>query len=283
MTQWLDQRVIAFAHQGGSFEGPSSTLYAIEQALGAGATAVELDVHATSDRRLVVCHDDTVDRTSDGHGSIAEMSLAQLRALDNAYWFVPGETASPGRGAEEYPWRGHAPSDRRFAIATLEEVVTTFPGVLLNLDIKRTAPDIEPYESLLAEELRRLEATSRVIVASFIDEAIAAFRLAAPDVATSAATRETAAFYYTRLETRPTLPPAVALQVPATYGDVRVIDEPFVEAAHRWGIAVHAWTINEQSEMERLLDLGVDGLVSDVPSVLASTLTRRGLTWRANL
>ncbi len=282
MSVWLERRVIAFAHQGGSFEGPSSTLFAIEQALRVGATAIELDVHATRDRRLVVCHDDTVDRTSNGHGSIASMTLAELRELDNAYWFAPGETASPGRASHDYPWRGRAPRDRRFAVATLEEVVVSFPGVLLNLDIKQTAPDVEPYEALLADELRRLECTSSVIVASFIDDALAAFRDAAPDVATSAATDETTAFYATLHEPTPLVPPAVALQVPATFGTVRVIDERFVETAHRWGMAVHAWTINERAEMERLLDIGVDGLVSDVPSVLAATLARRGLTWRAD-
>ncbi len=279
MSDWLDRRVIAFAHQGGSFEGPSSTLFAIEQALRAGATAIELDVHATIDRRLVVCHDDTVDRTSDGHGAIAAGGLAQPRELDNAYWFVPGATAAPGHAPDEYPWRGRAPRDRRFTVATLEEVVTSFPGVLLNLDIKGTAPEVEPYETLLAQELRRLDCAASVIVASFHDAAITAFRDASPDVATSAATLETAAFYFSLHAARPVVPEAVAFQVPPAYGDVSVIDERFVSAAHRSGVAVHAWTINDEAEMERLLDLGVDGLVSDRPSVLAATLDRRGLTW----
>ena len=76
MSDWLERRVIAFAHQGGSFEGPSSTIFAIEQAVATGATAIELDVHATADRQLVVCHDETVDRTTNGHGAIAAMTLS---------------------------------------------------------------------------------------------------------------------------------------------------------------------------------------------------------------
>lgn len=279
MSDWLERRVIAFAHQGGSFEAPSSTIFAIQRAIAAGATAIELDVHATADRQLVVCHDHTVDRTTNGHGAIAAMSLAQLRELDNAYWFVPGQTVSPGRDDAAYPWRGRAPAERRFGVATLEEVVAAAPDVLLNLDIKQSAPEVEPYETLLAREIERLDCARRVIVASFHDHAIGAFRRAAPSVATSAATEETAAFFFSRNEARPVVAPVAAFQVPETFGDVTVVDERFVAAAHAAGVAVHVWTINDQSGMDRLLDLGVDGLVSDRPSMLAEAIARRGLTW----
>ena len=87
---WLGRRVVAYAHQGGAWEAPSSTIYAIERALDAGATALELDVHATADRRLVVCHDETVDRTTNGAGQICELTLAELGELDNAHWWAPG-------------------------------------------------------------------------------------------------------------------------------------------------------------------------------------------------
>ena len=88
--------MIAYAHQGGAWESPSSTCFAIRRALEAGATGIELDVHATSDGQLVVCHDATVDRTTDGTGEIADLTLAELRGLDNAYWFVPGADVTPG-------------------------------------------------------------------------------------------------------------------------------------------------------------------------------------------
>lgn len=279
MSEWLARRVIAFAHQGGSFEGPSSTLAAIAHALDAGASAIELDVHATRDRRVVVCHDETVDRTTDGHGEIAAMSLAELRTLDNAYWWIEGEAVSPGRRDEEYLLRGRAPADRRYGVATLEEVSEAFPGVLLNLDLKRTSPDVEPYEELLAEELRRLDRANSVIVASFHDEAIQRFRALAPEVATSAATHETAAFFFSHEEAAPVVPPVAALQVPATFGDISVVTESFVAAAHRSGLAVHVWTVNDVDEMARLVELGVDGLVSDRPTVLAAYLEGRGCAW----
>src|SRR5271170_5274630 len=114
---WLDRRVLAYAHQGGAREAPSSTLYAIETALSAGADAIELDVHASADGVLVVCHDPTLDRTSNGSGRIADHSWAELERLDNAYWFVPGEDAVGGHPDGDYPLRGRAPCDRRLGVA----------------------------------------------------------------------------------------------------------------------------------------------------------------------
>ncbi len=277
---WLDRRVVAFAHQGGSFEGPSSTLFAIGQAIERGATAVELDVHATKDRHIVVCHDETVDRTTNCVGEIANFTLAEIREMDNAFWWIEGDAVTPGRDASQYLLRGRAPADRRFAIATLEEVATAFPGVPLNMDIKRTAPEVEPYEQLLADELRRLERTDSVIVASFSDDAIHAFRALAPEVLTSAATNETASFYFA-LHDGSALPDlgVCAFQVPATYGDITVVDEKYVNGAHSMGVAVHVWTINDVDEMSRLLELGVDGIITDTPTPLVALLTERGCAW----
>jgi glycerophosphoryl diester phosphodiesterase len=272
--------VVAFAHQGGSFEGPSSTLFAIGNAIKNGASAIELDVHATKDRQIVVCHDETVDRTTNHHGAIAGFALRELREMDNAYWWIAGETVTHGRLEGEYVQRGKAPSDQRLGIATLEEVTTAFPDVLLNLDIKRTAPDVEPYEELLGQELRRLERMDSVIVASFHDAAMRSFRSFAPEVATSAATNEMAAFYFSMLEgVAPVVPPVVAFQIPASFDGVDVVTERFVEASHQADIAVHVWTINDVDQMVRLLDLGVDGIVSDRPTPLAALLKQRGGAW----
>ena len=283
MSEWTERKVIAFAHQGGSFEGPSSTLAATAHALEVGASAVELDVHATKDRHVVVCHDETVDRTTNHHGEIANLTLAELREMDNAYCWIDGDVVSPGHDESEYLLRGRAPALRGYGIATLEEVSDVFPGVLLNLDIKRTDPDVEGYEELLANELRRLERLSSVMVASFHDDAIQRFRTFAPDVATSAATNESAAFYFSHLEGSPVVPPVSAFQLPATYGDIEVITESFIAAAHQADIAVHVWTINDVEEMVRLLDLGVDGLVSDRPTPLAALLRERGCAWDGKL
>lgn len=281
---WLERRVVAFAHQGGAFEGPSSTLAAIQHALDSGATAIELDVHATKDRHVVVCHDETVDRTTNHQGAICDFTLAEIREMDNAYWWREGEAVSPGLPPEAYVHRGKAPVDRRFGIATLEEVCVAFPGVALNMDIKQTSPDVEPYEQLLADELRRLDVVNRVVVASFHDDAINAFRAVAPDVITSAATNETAAFFFAVAEGGiPDVGSAKIFQVPATFGEIEVVTPAFVDAAHRAGVAVHVWTINDRPEMERLLEFGVDGIISDTPTQLVELLRARNLAWDGRL
>lgn len=283
MNEWLDRRVIAFAHQGGSFEGPSSTLAAIEHALGVGASAIELDVHATKDRHLVVCHDHTIDRTTNHHGSIDQLTLEELREVDSAFWWIEGDVVTPGREPAAYRHRGLAPRDRRYGVATLDEVMTAFPDVLLNLDIKRTAPEVEGYEQLLAEELRRHSRAESAIVASFHDAAIQRFRAIAPEVATAAGTDETVAFFMSSLSAEPIVPPARALQVPVRFEGVEVVTRPFVEAAHAADLAVHVWTVNEEEEMASLLELGVDGIISDRPSVLANLLAERHVAWDGRL
>lgn len=280
---WLERRVIAYAHQGGAREAPSSTLHAIDKAVSLGAPAIELDVHATADRRLVVCHDATLERTTNESGEIRARTLEELMTLDNSYWFVAGEDVQVGRPAESYTCRGRAPGDHRFGIATLEEILREFPGIVLNLDIKQTAPEVEPYEALLADLLRRYERRDDVIVASFNDAATDAFSAIAPEIPTSAGTAATAEFFHSVHSGTPvpdSVTRHVALQVPATYGEITVVDERFVEGAHSAGLAVHVWTIDERDEMERLLELGVDGIISDSPSVLVALLEAEGLHWR---
>ena len=280
-SPWLDRRVIAYAHQGGAWEAPSSTLHAIAAAIAAGATGIELDVHATSDRRLVVGHDPTVDRTTDHSGAIAELTYAELATLDNAYWWAPGADVSPGLDDDRYPFRGRAPGDHRFGIALLEEVLEEFPGVVLNLDIKQTAPVVTPYEEALAAMLRSFGRTDDVIVASFLDSATDAFSTFAPEIPTSAGTVATAAFYQA-VQAGETPAPLrhVALQVPARFGETTLVDEPFVEVAHRSGLAVHVWTIEEESEMRELCGFGVDGIITDRPTALVQVLDELGCAWR---
>ena len=220
-TGWRERRVIAYAHQGGAWEGPSSTLHAIGAALDAGATGIELDVHATADGRLVVCHDATVDRTSPAAGAIASLTYEELARLDNAYWWAPGADVTPGLADDGYPFRGRAPGDHRFGFALLEEVLEEFPGTVLNLDIKQTAPVVAPYEEDLAVLLRRFDCADRVIVASFLDTATDAFSAFAPEFATSAGTVATADFYRAvRAGEQPPPMRHVALQVPVSFGDL---------------------------------------------------------------
>lgn len=280
---WLERRVLAFAHQGGAKEAPSSTLFAIEAALAAGADVIELDVHASRDGVLLVGHDDTLDATTNGSGGIEAHLAAEVLGLDAAYWFVPGRGAQHGAAQGEYTDRGRAVADERFRPTTLERVLEAFPGVLLNLDIKRTAPAVTPYEATLARLLREHGRLDDVIVTSFFDQATEAFRTLAPEVATSAGTNALTAFVQAvrgGSQPDPSIRRHAALQLPLSYGGVRLIDERLIDAAHRNGLAVHVWTVDEEEDMELLVEQGADGIMSDVPSVLCTALRRLGATYR---
>jgi glycerophosphoryl diester phosphodiesterase len=211
------------------------------------------------------------------------LTLDELRRLDNAHWFVPGGDETTALAADAYPYRGRAPEDHAFGVATLAEVLEVLedhPDVALNLDIKQTAPAVEPYEELLAAALAHFNGVSRVIVASFLDLATDAFRRAAPDIATSAGTFATATFWRAvhQGEDPPALP-HVALQVPEAQGELVIVDESFVRAAHDAELAVHVWTVNDEADMARMLALGVDGVISDLPTPLIAQVAARGVTY----
>ncbi len=271
---WLDRRVLNWAHQGGAKEAPSSTLFAMRAAVAAGADALELDVHQSADGVLMVCHDATVDRTTEGTGAIAQLTCDELRRLDNAYWWTPGSVVDHDNDdPAAYVHRGKAADDPDFRIATLDEVLEAFPDIFLNFDIKQTAPTVPSYEEPLAQALLRHDRVGSTIVASFNDIATDRFRAFAPEIHTSLGTNGTAEFYRAfRSGSVPPATPSVALQVPRTFGDVVVVDEAFVAAAHDAGLAVHVWTIDDVAEMESLTDLGVDGIMTDRPLALEGVL-----------
>lgn len=278
---WLDRRVLNWAHQGGAREAPSSTLFAMRRALERGADAFELDVHRSADGHLVVCHDATVDATTDGHGPIASLTLAQLKGLDNAYWFVPGRGHTAGADPDEYVLRGRAPDDGELGVATLREVLEAFPGVFLNLDIKQTAPEVVPYEADLARVLADYGRVDDVIVASFNDACTEEFRRHSPKVGISPGSQGVARLH--RAVRRGEDPGPLgwaAVQVPPRSGDVEIVTPDFVAAAHRGGAAVHVWTIDEPDEMRGLIGLGVDGVMTDVPSVLSDVVAAAGSAYR---
>ncbi len=286
---WTDRRVLHIAHQGGETEAPSNTLYAFETALEKGADVLELDVHQTADGHLVVLHDTTVDRTTDGQGRVDSMTLSEIKALDAAYWFVPGEGASHDNPEEDYVHRGIATGDQDpppgytaedFRIPTLEQVLTTFPDELINIEIKRTAPDTEPYEQDLAELLAEHGRSDDTIVVAFQDQSTEAFKAFNQEVDTATGTAETAVFKGSSMEVGPGSPSHhVALQVPITFEGIEVVNEDLVEDAHANGLAVHVWTIGDAETMRWLIDIGVDGIMTDQPTVLESVLQDEGVAW----
>ena len=286
---WLERRVWNIAHQGGENEAPSDTLYAFKTAMAKGVDMLELDVHATADGEIVVLHDATVDRTTNGTGSVDELTLPQIKALDAAHWFVPIKGTTHSAASDEYIFRGVAtgavpppdgftPND--FTIPTLREVLEAFPGVPTNIEIKNTIPNTAPYERLLADLLREFGRSDDVIVVSFLDHAIELFKLWAPEIHTATATVETAIFHTSQRGALPGLPNPryIALQVPVTFDSIpgqsiTVVDEGFVADAHANGLAVHVWTINDRATMCELIGFGVDGIMTDFPTLLESILS----------
>jgi glycerophosphoryl diester phosphodiesterase len=222
---------------------------AFEGAWRLGYRYMETDVHATSDGVLVAFHDDKLDRVTDRTGVIAEIPWSEVRL------------ARVG-GTEPIP--------------LLEDLLGLAPEVRVNIDVK-AEPVIEPLAALL----RRMNAIGRVCLAGFSDRRVGAMRRALPEVCTSMGPLDTA-----RLRAASVLPAFVrdrvgprdipCAQVPLRQSGIPVIDAPFIREAHRRGVQVHVWTIDDPRVMASLLDLGVDGIMTDRPAVLKTVLAARG-------
>lgn len=251
---------IAFAHRGGAGEAPENTLPAFEAAVGMGFRYLETDVHLTRDGVLLAFHDSSLDRLTDQAGPIARLTLAEVRAADAGYTFSPD-------GGGSFPFRGTG-----VVIPTLEELLTRWDDVYLNIDAK-SDDTVAP----LVELVERLDVLGRVCIGSFSDRRVARIRaLASGRICSSMGQVATAtAFAASRTGRMPSFH-ADCLQVPRRWGMLRP-DRRFVDAAHRAGLPVHVWTVDDEAEMHALLDLGVDGIMSDHPRLLKQVFVDRGL------
>lgn len=252
---------LVIAHQGGELLRPSNTLPAFEHAVELGVDVLEMDVHATADGAIVVMHDDTVDRTTDGTGAIKEMSLDEIKALDAGdYW-----TADDG---VTFPYRGQG-----ITVPTLDEIFAAFPDMPMNIEIKQAEPSMV---GIFCDKLREYAMTDQVLVASFHDSVMQEFRETCPEVATSMTETEIRPFFVlnTIYLGATYQPPGTAFQVPEYSGDLHVATERFVRGAHAQNVDVHVWTVNDASDMERMLALGVDGIITDRPDLLLQLLGR---------
>ncbi|WP_416418257.1 glycerophosphodiester phosphodiesterase [Paenarthrobacter aromaticivorans] len=241
---------LALAHRGFSMNGLENSMAAFRAAVELGNLHLETDVHTTSDGVLLVFHDSSLDRVTNSSGRIAELTAAEVAQ------------ARIG-GVEPVP--------------TFDELVAAFPDARLNLDVKDWN-SVKP----MAEAIEKHGIHRRVLVTSFSDRRRrAVLKLLSQPTASSAGSSLTALFVLlgpvlpARLA-RKVLTGVDAFQVPIRYGRVLVVTSGFVRRAHRLGIQVHVWTINEPAEMGRLLDLGVDGIVSDRLDLLKDLMVRRG-------
>jgi glycerophosphoryl diester phosphodiesterase len=236
---------LPFAHRGGASEAPENTMPAFAHAVGLGYRYLETDVHTTADGVLVAFHDDRLDRVTDRTGVIADLPWSEVQ---------------------------RARVDGREPIPLLEDLLGTWPDVRVNIDPKHDGA-VEP----LAAVLQRTGAVDRVCIGAFSDRRIQRVaQLVGGGVCTSMGPRQVASLVAASrglpLGARLAAPCA---QVPPRQGRVPLVTERFVTAAHRRGIQIHVWTIDDRAEMARLLDLGVDGIMTDRPAVLQELLVER--------
>jgi glycerophosphoryl diester phosphodiesterase len=243
----------AFAHRGwhtGELAGLENTAVAFERAIDEGFTYLETDVHASSDGRLVAFHDSVLDRVTDGCGRIADLPWGVLRATK-----VAGKEAIP----------------------LLEDLLGSFPDARFNIDAKSDAA-VRPLRDVLA----LTNSHGRVCVASFSDRRVHALRRElGPRVATSVGRRAVLRMMARARRIPMPLKPrtAIAVQVPVASHGVPVATRRFIAVARALGLEVHVWTVDDPDQMGKLLDMGVDGLMTDRPDTLRAVLMSRG-AWK---
>ncbi len=231
-------RPLVFAHRGGSKIGPENTIAAFDRGLAAGADGLELDVHLSSDGIVCVHHDAVLNRTTRATGPLKDRTASELAELD---------------------------------VPPLRAVLARYPTVGIIIELKQSGPHLA---EAVVDEVRRAGATDRVCLGSFSVTALRAARAAAPTIATSGARFEVRmALYRSWCGFSPGRVPYQAFQVPETSGSTRVVSPRFVQLAHKAGIAVQVWTVDEPEDIRRLLDWGVDGIISDRPDVAAEVVS----------
>jgi glycerophosphoryl diester phosphodiesterase len=236
---------IPFAHRGGASEVPENTLPAFEHAVHLGYRYVETDVHVTADGALLAFHDDVLDRVTDRRGTIAELTYAEVR---------------------------EARVDGIEPIPLLEDLLGAWPDLRVNIDPKHDAA-VDP----LVETLRRCRAVHRVCVGAFSDDRIARVRDALPGICTALGPGGSLQLGLAAAGGADVgVLPSPCAQLPPTYGDIPVVTAELLAEAHRRGMQIHVWTIDDPEEIATLLDLGADGIMTDRPAVLRAVLEARG-------
>ena len=290
---WFEVPPLNIAHQGGEDEFPSNTIYAYESSLAAGADMLELDIGVTKDDQVVVIHDTTLDRTTNGKGTIESKTLKQIEKLDGAYWFSSNKS---GHYDHEYPkkdysFRGIATGKKKppkgfkaadFRVPTLAKVLKEFPKTPINIEIKGRTPDEEDAEyvqnaEILAAALDGVKRPDRLIVTSFRQDAVDRFHELQPGIGLAPGIDGAGAWLLTGASPGDGV---VAFQVPITYdlnGQIIQVTTPdTVAQAHADGYAWHNWFSNMDSDApstwQTLFDDCVDGIMTARPKRLEKEL-----------
>jgi glycerophosphoryl diester phosphodiesterase len=252
MTFLSAGRPQVFAHRGGCALGPENTIAAFDRGRAAGADGLELDVHLSADGVVVVCHDDTLERTTGSSGAVRALTADDLARVDAGYRFADTTGGFPFRGLG-------------IGVPTLGDVLDRYPDLLIIIEMKENSAAIG---EAVAASVRAAGAVERVCAAGYGQQALEAARKALPEMATSASHPEARLAVYRSLAGWPVQRAAYdAFQVPETAGFIRIISPRFIRHVHQAGRRIQAWTIDEEPDMRRLLEWGVDGLISNRPDV----------------
>lgn len=251
------------AHRGDSARFPENTLPAFLSAAELGVDVIETDVHLTSDGQIIIWHDDTLDRETDGSGPVEDHTLKELLTLDAGYHFSTD-------GGQTFPFRGTG-----IHMLTFEDALQALPHMRFNVDLKTDHTDIA---QAFGELVERHQAQDRILCASFHADNLIHVRRKFPDLATSMSRKEVRTLVFMQKLHLPlwrSAVPGIAFQVPEREGRITVITPGFIRRFHRMGIHIQVWTINDAAAMHRLLDMGVDGIFTDDPRVLIAVLKER--------
>jgi glycerophosphoryl diester phosphodiesterase len=251
LSPFFSDRPQVFAHRGGCDLGPENTIAAFDIGMSTGADGLELDVHLSADNVLVVHHDRTLDRTTDATGPVAARTADELARVDAGYRFARGG---------QFPFRG-----RGIGVPTLREVLARYRGVPTIIEIKVYTPAMG---RAVAEEIRRAGAIDYACVAGYGLASATAARAELPGVAASASQPEVRVAVYRSWLRWPVRRAAYqTYQVPERAEAARIVSRRFIRDAHAAGVKVQVWTVDEAADMRRLLEWGVDGLISNRPDV----------------
>src|SRR4051812_19044849 len=243
-------RPLVFAHRGAGALAPENTIAAFDNGLALGADGLELDVHLSRDGVVVVHHDRTLERTTNGRGALSDRTADELAALDAGWTF----------GGPAFPFRGIAGGVPSFAA-----VLRRYPGIRIIVELKANDPGLA---HLTIDEIRRADAVERVALGSFGTRALRAARAYEPRIATGSSREETRLALYRSWVRWPVRQAAYdAFQVPEIAGATRVVSPRFIRDAHAAGLTVHVWTVDREADMRRLLAWGADGIITDRPDI----------------
>lgn len=259
-------RPLVYAHRGGAALRPENTIEAFDHGLALGADGLEFDVRLTRDGVVVVHHDHVLERTTSGRGPIGACSADEVRALDAGYWFKPTDAG------HDFPFRGAG-----ISVPVVADVLARYPGIPLIIELKQNLPELARRT---VDLIRAAGAVDRVALGSFSWHVLRVARACEPRLATGASREETRLALYRSWVGWPLKRARYReFQVPEKSGPTRIVSRRFIRHAHRAGLPVKVWTVNDAGDMRRLLDWGVDAIITDRPDVAVGVISEGQPRW----